>query len=217
MALDICRYRANVIFKQEHGKRMAGRRVSGTLEMLLLSLLANRDSLSGYEITAILAEPVSLMWPVKHSQIYPALSTLEERGDITGTWIVQSGRPNKKTYEISQSGVERLHTWLLEPRSTLTQDEIKLIAYNLELLGRSAVTHALTAYRDQCMQEKLKLEERWLGVWKSPWADHSDRARMMGIRSVYEHALAIRDAQIIWCGEGISRAQAAVKRTRQKR
>lgn len=195
---------------------MAGKRAPGTLEMLLLSLLANRDSLSGYEITAILADPISLMWPVKHSQIYPALATLEERGDVIGKWIVQSGRPNKKSYEISQIGVERLRTWLLEPRKTLTQDEIKLIAYNLDLLGRSAVIQALAAYREQCEQEKLKLEERWLGVWKSPWSDHADNARMMGIRSVYENALAIRDAQIVWCVEGMSRAQGAVKRTRPK-
>jgi PadR family transcriptional regulator, regulatory protein AphA len=196
---------------------MAGKRAPGTLEMLLLSLLANRDSLSGYEITAILAEPISLMWPVKHSQIYPSLATLEERGDVIGNWVVQNGRPNKKAYVISQIGVERLRTWLLEPRPNLTQVEIKLIAYNLDLLGRSAVIQALAAYREQCEQEKLKLEERWLGVWKSPWSDHADSARMIGIRSVYENALAVRDAQIIWCDEGISRAQAAVNRTKPKR
>ncbi len=196
---------------------MAGKRAPGTLEMLILSLLANRDSLSGYEITAILDAPISLLWPVKHSQIYPALATLEERGDVVGKWVVQNGRPNKKAYEISQIGAERLRTWLLEPREILTHDEIKLIAYNLDLLGRPAVTRALAAYREQCVQEKLKLEERWLGVWKSPWGDHADKARMMGIRSVYENALAVRDAHIMWCDEGIDRAQRAVERTKPKR
>jgi DNA-binding PadR family transcriptional regulator len=185
--------------------------------MLLLSLLANGDSLSGYEISTILAEPISFMWAVKHSQIYPALAALEERGDVVGDWIVQNGRPNKKAYVISSTGVDRLRTWLSEPREVLTQDEVRLIAYNLDLLGRSAVMKALAAYREQCVLEKRQLEERWLGAWKSPWADHADRDRMMGIRSVYEHALAVRDAQITWCDEGLSRAKLAVNRTRPKR
>jgi len=193
---------------------MAGRRSSTELEMLLLSLLANGDLLSGYQISAILAEPISLMWPVKHSQIYPALAALEERGDILGKLILQTGRPNKKEYGITSSGMERLKSWLLEPRGVLKQDEIKLIAYNLDLLGEDTVVAAMTTYRGQCVAEKQRLEKRWPGVWQSPWADHAGQSRMVGLRSVYEHALAIRDAQILWCDEGIARAKAAVVRTR---
>jgi DNA-binding PadR family transcriptional regulator len=185
--------------------------------MLLLSLLANGDALSGYDISSILAAPIPLMWPVKHSQIYPALAALEARGDIAGDWIVQSERPNKKDYAITEAGVERLRAWLLEPRPVLTQDEIRLIAYNLDLLGQEAVGRALSAYRSQCEQEKDQLEKRWLSAWKSPWADRADNERMTGIRSVYEHALAIRDAQITWCDEGLRRAENAVNRTRPAR
>ena len=196
---------------------MAGKRTPSTLDMLLLSLLVNDDPLSGYEISAILAEPISLMWPVKHSQIYPALAGLEKRGDVVGDWIMQKGRPNKKAYTISGAGVERLRAWLTENREVLTQDEVRLIAYNLELLGGEVVSKALTAYRNQCTSEKYQLEERWLGAWKSPWADHANQERMMGIRSLYEHALAIRDAQITWCDEGLNRAKVAVKRKRSHR
>ena len=193
---------------------MTGRRTSGALEMLLLSLLANGDSLSGYQISAILAEPISLMWPVKHSQIYPALSALEDRGDIVGDWIVQNGRPNKRAYAISASGVERLREWLVLPRKTLSQDEIRLIVYNLDLLGRSPVVAALSLYREQCEREKRQLDERWLAAWKSPWGDHADDERMMGIRSLYEHALAVRNAQIEWCDTVLATAKAAVDRAR---
>nr|WP_217895275.1 PadR family transcriptional regulator [Sphingomonas sp. CDS-1] len=182
--------------------------------MLLLSLLANGDSLSGYQISAILAEPIPLMWPVKHSQIYPALSALEERGDIVGDWIVQNGRPNKRAYGISSSGVERLREWLLSPREVLSQDEVRLIVYNLDLLGQAPVAAALRLYREQCEQEKRQLDQRWLAAWKSPWSDHADDERLMGIRSLYEHALAIRDAQIQWCDTVLATAKAAVDRTR---
>jgi DNA-binding PadR family transcriptional regulator len=184
---------------------------------LLLSLLANGDTLTGYQISSILAEPISLMWPVKHSQIYPALSTLEERGEILGNLVVQTNRPNKKEYGITTVGMERLKTWLLEPRKTLSQDEMRLIAYNLDLLGRDVVAHAMATFRKQCVEEKRQLEGRWPGAWKSPWSDHANRQRMTGMRSVYEHALALRDAQIAWCDEGLNRAEDAVERTQPKR
>lgn len=190
---------------------MATRRTSATLEILLLSLLANGDTLTGYELSTILAEPISLMWPVKHSQIYPALSTLEERGDIAGTLIVQTARPNKKEYVITPAGIERLRVWLLEPRAALSQDEVKLITYNLDLLGEEVVRQALVLFREQCVAEKRQLEARWPGAWKSPWSDHANRQRMTGIRSIYEHALALRDAQIAWCDEGLERAAQAVE------
>lgn len=181
--------------------------------MLLLSILANGDSFSGYDISAILAEPIPLMWPVRHSQIYPALASLEKQGDIVGDWVVQSGRPNKKTSVISAVGLERLRAWLLKPRTSLSQDEVRLIAYNLDLIGKDPVSSALAMYREQCVQAKRQLEERWLKARKSSWADRADENRMIGIRSLYEHALAISDAQITWCDEGLARARSAVTRT----
>ncbi|WP_167706672.1 PadR family transcriptional regulator [Sphingobium fuliginis] len=193
---------------------MAGRRTSGALEMLLLSVLADGNSLSGYQISVILAEPVSLMWAVKHSQIYPALSLLEEQGDIVGSWIVQSGRPNKKNYVISPSGIERLTQWLLQPRDILSDDEVRLIAYNLDLIGQAKVDEALAKYLDQCLEERRQLEERWLGVWNAPWDHQASEERLVGIRSLYESALATRDARIAWCNEGLDRARRAVARTR---
>lgn len=191
---------------------MAGKRKSPTLEMLLLSLLKNRDSLSGYEIAAILAGPVVLMWSVKHSQIYPALTGLERGGDVFGTWVVQVGRPNKKSYQISDAGEERLRTWLLQSRETLSQDEVKLISYNLDLVGQDEVMRVLTAYRQQCEREKSMLEDRWVEAWDALGADHAAGDRITGIRSVYEHALAIRDAEIAWCADGLDRARRKVDR-----
>lgn len=180
--------------------------------MLLLSMLANDDPFSGYEISSKLAAPIPLMWPVKHSQIYPALATLEKRGDIAGEWIPQSGRPNKKAYVITDGGKERLRAWLLEPRASLTHDEVRLIAYNLDVLGAEPVAQALTTYREQSVDAKRQLEERWLKGAKENWAERSSDDRLTGIRSIYEHALAMADAQIRWCDEGLTRARQAIGR-----
>lgn len=182
--------------------------------MLLLSLLATTGKLTGYEFAAILGEPIPLIWPVKHSQIYPALAALEAGGDISGQWVEQRGRPNKKTYVLSAQGQARLVAWLLEPRESLSQDEVMLIAYNIALIGPEAVRAALMQFRRQCEAEKRLLEERWArAAARTPEAQRADAItaeKLIGVRMNYEIALMARDARIAWCDTALERSRAAV-------
>jgi DNA-binding PadR family transcriptional regulator len=182
--------------------------------MLLMSLLATSGKLTGYEIAAILRAPIPLIWPVKHSQIYPALTALEEAGDLAGQWVEQQGRPNKKEYRLSTQGQARLKSWLLQPRGSLSQDEILLIAYNIALIGREAVKAALFQFRQQCDAEKRLLEERWKraasAVPKTRLDENGAGEKLIGVRTSYELALMERDARIAWCESVVSRAERAV-------
>ena len=182
--------------------------------MLLMSLLATSGKLTGYEIAAILRAPIPLIWPVKHSQIYPALTALEEAGDLASQWVEQQGRPNKKEYRLSAQGRMRLTSWLLQPREGLSQDEIMLIAYNIALIGRDAVEAALVQFRQQCDAEKRLLEERWKSaasaVPKPQLAENGAGEKLVGVRTSYELALMERDARIAWCESVVSRAERAV-------
>ncbi len=179
-----------------------------------MSLLATSGKLTGYEVAAILRAPIPLIRPVKHSQIYPALTALEEAGDLAGQWVEQQGRPNKKEYRLSAQGQARLTSWLLQPRESLSEDEIVLIAYNIALIGRDAVKAALVQFRQQCEAEKRLLEERWKSaasaVPKSRLAEDGAGERLIGVRTSYEFALIERDARIAWCEGAIRRAEDVV-------
>lgn len=190
------------------------RRTSASLEMLLMSLLATSGKLTGYEVATMLQAPIPLIRPVKHSQIYPALTALEEAGDLAGQWVEQQGRPNKKEYRLSAQGRARLTSWLLQPRESLSQDEIMLIAYNIALVGREAVKAALVQFRQQCDAEKRLLEERWKSaasaVPKSRLGENGAGERLVGVRTNYELALMERDARIAWCEDAVRRAEEVV-------
>lgn len=191
-----------------------GRRTSATLDMLLMSLLATNGEMSGYQIANLLREPVPLIWPVKHSQIYPALANLEQGGDVRGRWIDQQGRPNKKAYALSEKGVERLTQWLREPRPSCSHDEIVLVAYNIALIGAAEVVAALSLYRRQCEMEKDQLEQRWaLGIQKGVEHGALDAAqapKWTGVRAAYEFAIMTREARIRWCDTVLGRSEAVV-------
>jgi DNA-binding PadR family transcriptional regulator len=184
-----------------------GRRAASTLEMLLLSLI-NRAGVgvSGYELAAALREPVPLIWPVKHSQIYPALAALEAKGDLTGEWVEQRGRPNKKIYRPSDQGRARLQEWLVAPRSQVGQDEVLLIAYNLHMAGMPVLREALAAYRRQAEAEAAQLEARCA---RAKSAGSPDRVAAVSLRSQYEFALRARRARVEWCDWLLEHAEAA--------
>ena len=182
------------------------RRTAGTLDVLLLSLIGRNSGVSGYELATALREPVPFIWPVKHSQIYPALAALESKGELFGEWVEQRGRPNKKVYSLSEQGRQRLLDWLLEPRDLFTQDEILLIAYNLQRIGMDTLRTAVLAYRDQCEAETAQLEARWAltGVCGS-----ADKATVASIRAIYELAVRTRQSRVEWCDWLLEQAAAA--------
>ena len=169
------------------------RQPSVTLHMLLLSFFNRGIALSGYDLAMWLKEPVPFIWPVKHSQIYPALAALESRGDIAGEWKEQRGRPSKKSYRITKKGRERLRGWLSEPRRSLTQEETILIAYNHKLVGTDAAKSALRIYRAQAEDEKRQLEARWHAIAEDAADDPA------GIRAPFEFAMKTRLARMDWC------------------
>lgn len=177
---------------------MSGRRSSNSLEMLLMSMMAHNDGLSGYQLAGLLKKPIPFIWPVKHSQIYPALARLEKRGDLKSSWIEQTGRPDKKIYTISSQGLSALVLWLEMARTELTEDEVMLIVYNQGLIESEIVSTALNTYRYQCVREKSDLEERWL-----EYSDRKagDESRLSHVRAVYEFAFKSRDARIAWCDQ----------------
>jgi DNA-binding PadR family transcriptional regulator len=166
--------------------------------MLLMSLLCTNECLSGYQFASVLSPPIPFIFPVKHSQIYPSLAALEKRGDITGAWVEQRGRPNKKVYRITDQGRQRLRAWLSEPRTVFTRDETLLAAYNLDLVGSEVVQRIVSIYRGQCEAEKGQLQKRWQEVIDAEVNADATDARLIGARAILEFALDLRDGGIEW-------------------
>lgn len=87
---------------------------SSTLGYALMGLLA-RESLSGYELSARLERFVGQFWSAHLSQIYPELARLERAGFVRHERVAQSDRPDKKVFELTMAGRERLSAWCTEP------------------------------------------------------------------------------------------------------
>src|SRR5215468_12254260 len=133
-----------------------------TLEYKLLGLLA-RQPMSGYDLASHLKQRFVPFGPISHTQIYPALASLEQQGLVRYHIVDQQAvRPNKKVYELTEEGRAALRQWVESPTPlTVFYGEFFLKAYNLSLADPEPMVER---FREQAQlhQEQLELYEQAL-------------------------------------------------------
>lgn len=111
----------------------------------LLGLLAGR-AMSGYELARQFDSSLRYVWSASHSQIYPELARLEERGLIAQS---EHGPRGRKRYSVTDAGRDHLHHWLTatEPERA-SRDESTLRFFFLWMLEPGEATAALQRERE---------------------------------------------------------------------
>ena len=82
--------------------------------------LLNYGSMTGYEIDKAFKDSLSYFWNAQTSQIYRELQTIKKNGWATDEVVVQTSKPDKKVFSITQSGKEELNRWLVEDNTEFT-------------------------------------------------------------------------------------------------
>jgi len=81
----------------------------------LLALLA-KEPAHGYELRQALEQTFGEAYPSPNvGQIYVTLQRLERDGLVRSQDVIQSARPNKRVYEVTDAGREALADWVEEP------------------------------------------------------------------------------------------------------
>jgi len=144
------------------------RRSVTTLGYAILGLLS-REALSGYDLSSRMRSRVGFFWEAGHSQIYPELARLEGRGLVTHHVVEQSDRPDKKVYEITETGLDALKEWVTQPPAPrAARDELVLKAYSSWIAEPG---EAVALFRDQerLHEERLLEYERIKGWMEKEW------------------------------------------------
>lgn len=82
-----------------------------SLKYAILGLLSLKP-LTGYELKAHFDQSIRYLWKADQAQIYRTLSDISKEGLAVSHDIQQTGRPNKKVYELTPQGKEDLRQWL---------------------------------------------------------------------------------------------------------
>lgn len=81
--------------------------VSGSLEMLILRVLSQRD-LRAFGIVQLIQQSSGHVLLAEEGSLYPALQHLEVRGWIESTWVPTQHSRRARTYRITSAGRKRL-------------------------------------------------------------------------------------------------------------
>ncbi len=172
------------------------------LGFVLLSLLA-RGAKSGYQLATILKAPATLIWPARHSQIYPELSKLENAHYVTHDRVAQESRPDKKVFEITEDGLSALKTWAAgRSKPWAPRMELALRAHLMWMLEAEETASFLD---DEIVETEAEIEQLW-GRWEQFLDVVGDDlttcqpgSQEFSTYAVYKLAVAVRQAKVDWC------------------
>lgn len=74
----------------------------------------NYGAMSGYDLAKAFGSSLQFFWHAQNSHIYLELKKLEKMGYICGETIIQSDRPNKKVFSITETGKKEFMNWLAQ-------------------------------------------------------------------------------------------------------
>ncbi|WP_211746209.1 PadR family transcriptional regulator [Paenibacillus sp. Marseille-Q4541] len=128
-----------------------------TLGYAILSVLSRRPC-SGYQLASYL----DVLWPAKHSQIYPLLNKMEQNGILEFELIKQTGKPDKKIYSITDKGMQILKSWINEsPNEQIKRDEFLIKVYSMWLTDEE---HARKLIEDRISKLEVKIASREIKI-----------------------------------------------------
>ncbi|MEO8125503.1 MAG: PadR family transcriptional regulator [Bryobacteraceae bacterium] len=82
--------------------------LQGSLNLLVLKLLARKAPLHGYNIMAAIREASDDVLRVEQGSLYPALHRMEEAGWITAEWIDRDNGKRVRGYSLTKLGRKQL-------------------------------------------------------------------------------------------------------------
>jgi DNA-binding PadR family transcriptional regulator len=112
------------------GRRAGGARGGGTAVRLPLLALLAKEPAHGYELKQALEQTFGQAYPAPNiGQIYVTLRRLGRDGLVRGEDVVQSSRPNKRVYALTEAGRQALAAWVEEPSGAHVRDQffVKLV------------------------------------------------------------------------------------------
>ncbi len=116
--------------------------------MLVYALLGflKYQPMTGYELKQTMDKSTGHFWQAKQSQIYTTLKKMEKEGRIISHPEPQEHRPDRRVYQITESGKTALREWLLQPVTTLDSTK-QLLLLKLFFSGKLEKETILTQLR----------------------------------------------------------------------
>jgi len=69
--------------------------------------------MSGYDLEKLFSKSIGFFWHAQISQVYRDLKSMEKSGWVEAKEVIQTSKPNKKIFNITDQGQKALEDWLI--------------------------------------------------------------------------------------------------------
>jgi DNA-binding PadR family transcriptional regulator len=177
-----------------------------TLRYIILGLLGARP-MSGYDIKQAFDRALASYWNAGNSQIYTTLKNLSQAHLVVSEVIVQTSRPNRKVYRLTDAGRAELDHWLAEEvPERFSKDEflIKLFFCG-EIADELALGH-LQEHRESLLKQLAHME----------WARQQYATRPSRRPRLLEYQMLVREYKEATLKAGLEVTERAIARLQEK-
>lgn len=166
------------------------------LEHAILVSLVEQPA-TGYELARRFDASIGYFWSASHQQIYRTLTRMETDGWIHGTVHPQAGKPDKKTYAVTDVGRAKLGQWSRQPtaREPLRSD------FAVKLRGFASAESIARDTRVRRAEHVDRLD-RYRASEAKHFAEPSQlRGAELGQWLALRGGISVEESSIAWCDE----------------
>lgn len=171
----------------------------------LLGFLSGQE-LSGYDLEKLFSNSIGFFWSAKISQVYRDLHTMEKAGWVQSQQVVQTGRPNKKVFRVTDAGREELENWLIHYDMKHDFDIRASILVRMFFAAKRPKEETialLERFRETCQKTIDKLD----GVHEKLECYDIEAMDLLYTKSTLSYGEKYYNMQIAWCTETIEKLQ----------
>ena len=166
----------------------------------ILACLTERP-MTGYELAKTFDASIGFFWKADHQQIYRELSKLRDRGHVQAREVVQTGKPNKLVYTLTEEGEAALRHWGARPSVPASiKDDLLVRLYALDHVDieplRTDLMARLEHHRDRHDRYERLLAKRF----PQGAAATADLGKLLSLKLGLRHEKMVAD----WCEEAIA-------------
>ncbi|MGP3954651.1 PadR family transcriptional regulator [Nonomuraea sp. 3N208] len=115
---------------------------------------------SGYQLTKIFDVGVANFWYAAPQQLYAELTKLEAGGLVAGREVVQQGRPNKRVFKVTDTGVEELASFAAAPaKPLLIREDLAVKVHAVDVLDPAPLIAQLQERAEQAAAKLAFFEQ----------------------------------------------------------
>ena len=164
------------------------------IDVVILGLLSHED-LTGYDIKKRIDGAINFFWKGSFGSIYPALSAMEEAGQINSYKADDSGSREKILYHITGEGITVLKQWLNEEQAA---NELKYETL-LKLYFGGVEGTETTIHNIEIFERNIKSELEVLKMYEKNLKKEQDNEDHKYFLLTVMFGIETYEAYLRWC------------------